>query len=117
MTHEELVLELRSGSPTKAASLEAADLLLALRDAIDLLVAQKIAAKAEAPTLPPLTPARKRVLDAYLDLQDRTGWAPTLREVAAELGLSTTTVFDALRRLRHDGHLPQGRGYRGTKAP
>lgn len=108
------VLALRSGKPRRQDCLDAADAIESLEKLVGSL-AEKI--YVPAPALPPLTRARKRVLDAYRDIERRTGWSPTHREVAAEIGLSVSTVFQAVRRLRKDGHLPPGRGFRGTVKP
>jgi len=52
---------------------------------------------------------RERVLHAIAELTRANGYSPTVREIAAKVGLSTTGTFDHLTILRDRGmvYLPR----------
>lgn len=57
--------------------------------------------------------ARARVLHAWGVLRHQLGYDPTVRQVAAKLGLVPSTVQHHLAKLREEGKIPaaRGRGY------
>lgn len=60
-----------------------------------------------------LTPAQSRVLSVFRDLLEATGGSPTVRDVAARLGLGVATVQEHLTALVRSGRLTQKAGHRG----
>lgn len=56
---------------------------------------------------------RRRMLDFIARHQDEHGWAPTIREIGHELGISSpSTVLKHLRTLHDSGELVLGNGPR-----
>lgn len=53
----------------------------------------------------PLTEKQQRVFDYLKDKISDTGRTPSLRQAAADLGVSHTAVAELLRSLEHKGHL------------
>lgn len=58
-----------------------------------------------------------RVLAAYRLLAGRLGVAPTVRELAREVGLGPTTVHHHLRRLEYAGEIRRPVGARSRRRP
>jgi len=56
-----------------------------------------------------LTPKQLRVLRFVRSFREEHGYSPTLREIAAELGVSKITVFQHLRALEKRGAIRRGR--------
>jgi repressor LexA len=64
---------------------------------------------------PPLTPRQRQILAMIRDWVDRHGYPPTMREIAAAVGLaSPSSVAHQLRVLEEHGHLR--RDARGSRA-
>lgn len=55
------------------------------------------------------TANRARILSAIAELTDRDGISPTIRDIADEVGLSKSAVFNHLKILRDQGkvHSPR----------
>ena len=70
-----------------------------------------------AASAPPFEQLRRQVIDAVTDGSLAPGTRmPTVRALAAELGLAVNTVAKAYRALEDD-HVIEGRGRAGTSSP
>lgn len=52
-----------------------------------------------------LSPKQRNVLEAIRRYQFAHGWTPSVRELGAEFGLGSSTIFGRLMVLEHKGYL------------
>ena len=64
----------------------------------------------EDETVEALTPRQVQVLELIADLQDRQCYSPTIAELAAEMQISRSTVFEHIGELQRKGLLRTSRG-------